>query len=362
MMTTIRKALSKHPAHLLSIASYLIAWATPGPQAWATDEPAKSKALASFVNGLAERPSREATALLAVLAELLLDDDVLRARCREESARRHDRLPKWIVGLPDLEVHRVLRRTTVLGDGDELVLGLRLADSTELTLSVFLDHNDLSSVTDFAVLAEPLDRALNRAAERGDKATSFLEMDPANARSWIERGLRVQDYLPRPERWRETTPLMRWLVTRLPDGGTEYERPEHDEDTTSKLIDGFFTSPAGAPFASTEYQELLGELCETGYGNPWRWSASRLSGILQHPFHDRYLPLEIAVDVPALLRAFVPFAHADCGVRQDLTDEAIATIDAMSLRYRRELLSEAAERYEDAVEPPRWLTHRNQAS
>jgi len=69
------------------------------------------------------------------------------------------------------------------------------------------------------------------------------------------------------------------------------------------------------------------------------------------------------VDAPALLRAFIPFAHAHSDVRQDLTDDATATIDRMSLTYRRRLLDDAARGLEDddvGLRP--WLAYPDQAS
>jgi hypothetical protein len=41
------------------------------------------------------------------------------------------------------------------------------------------------------------------------------------------------------------------------------------------------------------------------------------------------------LDVPELLRAFVPFAHAQSGIRDELTAEALAVIDEMSPGHER---------------------------
>jgi hypothetical protein len=363
ILITIRKALAKHPLKLLGMASYLISWATPELHPSTKDTPEEPRSLEGLISHLAERRCRETTALLAVFAEMLLDDDHLRERCRRESSTRRDHLPKWIVGLQDVEVGRVMRRTDILGDGDELAVGLRLADATELTLGVFLDHNDLSAVTDFTVLADALDKVVDRARENIDPGTRFVDMNPADARSWIEYGLRRGEYLPRSDQWREAQPLVRWAIAQLPDGGTAYERPEWDDDAVAELLNGFFASSAGAPFTGVEYRDFVRQLCDTGCGDPSRWSALRISDVLRYPFHDHYGPLEIALDVPALLRAFVPFAHAHSGVRQDLTDKAIAKIDELSLHYKRELLRGATDYYgDDDPEPPPWLAHPDRAS
>ncbi|BDX32231.1 hypothetical protein TUM20985_27780 [Mycobacterium antarcticum] len=53
------------------------------------------------------------------------------------------------------------------------------------------------------------------------------------------------------------------------------------------------------------------------------------------------------MDAPALLRAFIPFVHADSGILQELTDDAIATIDEMGLAYKRQLVAEATKGVDD---------------
>jgi predicted secreted protein len=363
LITTIRSALAEHPVKLLAMASYVISLATPERKSSATSPSDGTRSLEVVISHLAQRQCRETSALLAVVAELLVDDEVLRERCREESSKRHDHLPKWIVGLPHVEMRRAVRRAHVLGDGDELAIGLVLADATELTLGAFLDHNILSAVSDFEVLADPLDEALDRARERVDPATTFIEMDPADARSWIERGLDQTEYISRSDEWRQALPLVRWMIAQLPGGGTAYERPEWDDDAISGLLDAFLSSSAGAPFSDIDYRDFLRQLCDTGSGDPWRWSASRLSSILRSSISYYDVPLEIALDAPALLRAYVPFAHVDSGIRQDLTDEAIATIDELSLRYRRKLLHERTDYYDEGdIAPPPWITYPDRAS
>lgn len=61
------------------------------------------------------------------------------------------------------------------------------------------------------------------------------------------------------------------------------------------------------------------------------------------------------MDAAAPLRAYVAFVHADSGIRQELTDEAIATINEMSLRYRRQILEDAFD-HDDDIWPPPWQT------
>lgn len=314
--------------------------------------------MADAVTALSNWQCRETTALLAVVGEMLVDDEALGERCRQEVAKRRDHLPKWIVGLRQVQVNRAVRRPDVLGDGDDLFVGLVMADSTELTLGVFLDHNVLSSVAEFAFLAEPFDEAVAPHVETGDGTDAFVPMDLADARTWVDDGLRWSALLQRSKsaEWREALPMVKWVLAQLPGGGRGYQRPEWEEDDADDLLDGFLSSPAGAPFADSDYRVLLRELWDTGCGDPLRWSSSRMSDILRSRFHDYDLPLEIVVDAPALLRAFVPFAHGQSGIAQHLTDETIATIDRLGLGYRRELLANAVD-HDDA-----WLSYPDRAS
>lgn len=349
LITTIRTVLAGHPLDLLQLASYVISLF-----------PGEERSLADAVNGLAAWQCRETTALLAVVGELLVDDDALRERCRQEVVKRGDHLPKWIVGLRQVQVNRAARRTDVLGDGDELFVGLMMADATELTLGVILDHNVLSSVTDFVILAEPLEEVVARQLETLDSTASFEPMDLADARTWIDDGLRWSALLQMSgsAEGREALLIAKWVLAQLPGGGCGYQRPEWEEDDAADLLDGFLSSPSGAPFADVDYRVLLRELWDTGCGDPLRWSSSRISDILRSRFNDYDLPLEIVLDAPAFLRAFVPFAHEQSGIAQHLTDEAVATIDRLGLGYRRQLLANAIEHDDDDA----WLSYLDRAS
>jgi len=48
-----------------------------------------------------------------------------------------------------------------------------------------------------------------------------------------------------------------------------------------------------------------------------------------------HVSLASVLDVPELLRAFVPFAHAKSGIREELTDEALTVIDEMGPGRKR---------------------------
>ena len=111
---------------------------------------------------------------------------------------------------------------------------------------------------------------------------------------------------------------------------------------TEELCDRFFATSSAAPFTDPSHRELLLELLETGTRDPLRWSTERVGQAIGYPlFSDGSIPLEVALDAPDLLRAFIPYAHAQSGIRDELTSRAIAVIDALRTSYKRKVLEQA---------------------
>jgi hypothetical protein len=137
-------------------------------------------------------------------------------------------------------------------------------------------------------------------------------------------------------------PLVQWLIGHLPEGGTTYRSPGWDCEDTSPLLGRFFDSVAALPFNRFDHRDLSLELLDTGTGDPLRWSAARIEQALTGlPFYDDHTPLASVLDVPDPLRAFIPFAHAQSGIRQELTSLALVAIDQMGPDFRREALRKA---------------------
>ena len=292
------------------------------------------------LTGLIGVRNRETTALLAVIAELLVDDPAPQLRCRRELAERDEHLPQWITALPRVEVYRAVRRTNVFGDVDERVIGMRLDGGHELTIAVQIDHNMLSSVADAGVVPDPIDETLARVAESSSD-TDVFEMRLADARVWIEDALNKPTLAPETDTWPLYRALVLWLVGRLPEGG-EHRSPAGELEPIGELCDRFFATSSAAPFTDSSHRELLLELFETGTGDPLRWSAARVErAIGGTPYCEDSIPLDVALDAPDLLRAFIPYAHAQSGIRDELTSRTLAMVDALRSSYKREVLRQA---------------------
>ena len=263
----MRRALARgHPLHLLSAASLMIHVAKR--------ELCATSRLHNILTGLIGVRNRETTALLAVVAELLVDDPAPQLRCRDELAERAEHLPRWIAALPRVDVYRAVRRTNVFGDVDEVVIGMRLDGGHELTVAVLIDHNMWSSVADVGVVPDPIDEALARVAETSSE-TDVFEMSLADARVWIEDALDKPTLAPKTDSWPLYRGLVQWLVSRLPEGG-EHRSPAGEWESYEELCDRFFATSSAAPFTDSGHRELLLELFETGTGDPLRWSAARV--------------------------------------------------------------------------------------
>ncbi|MDF2822797.1 MAG: hypothetical protein K0R68_205 [Mycobacterium sp.] len=328
LIDEVREALDGQPLDLLELAAVVI-------EATADEDgPANLDELVTAFIGT-ELP--ETTALLAVLRELA-PEHAQRLRCRQAVVTRHDPLPRWLAELSESTVGRAVLMTDVFGDGEEVLIGLRLADGQELTCAVNIDHLHLSSVKDAFFVPESIDTVLAVAqAGNDDPDTEFVDLDRADAGATLQTALDPRRPLQLSDTWPTCRPLVRWLVRLLPDGGTA-RVPDRDPAQTAEVLDRFFGSLVGMSLRGREHRELLRTAAESGTGDPLRWSTVRLHHLLgSGPIADE-LPAQAQLTLPALLRAFVPFAHAAAGIRQDTTAAALAAIDEQADTYRAAVL------------------------
>ncbi|OBF20646.1 hypothetical protein [Mycobacterium sp. ACS4331] len=331
LVDEVRHALaSDHPLDLLALVGVLLEATTQDPLAFANPDAPEPVNIDDLVTGFIGVRIPETTALLAVLVELL-DDTALAARCRDELATREDAPPAWVPRLPQLQIRRVVRMTHVLGEGDEVVIGARLADGAELTCAVHIDHTWNSQASDAFILPVSIDEMTAVAqAHNTDPDTTFCDMDPADARATVEYGIEQAErimVLSRSDTWPACRPVLRWLLRHMPDGGRRHQPPPVDDQQAAELFDEFFSSHA-ARFADRGHREMLEDIAsDTGTGDPLRWSASRIEEVLNRPTDSSSVSTQCLLDLPDLLRAFVPFAHARSGIREELTAEALAVLD-----------------------------------
>lgn len=359
LIDEIRQALAGgQPLDLLALVSMVVVATTPKPEVLQGPGDEDQLSLTELVPAFIDLRVPETTALLAALGELVVDDDVLRDQCRRAVAARDDILPRWLVGLGQTSVHRAVRMIDVFGDGEELLLAVRLPDGQEMTGAVFIDHLTLSTVKDAFFVPGTIDTVLTIAtANQTDPDTSFVETDLAEAGARLHKALTgplAMYPVEESDTWPASRALLDWIGRLLPADGVIPEVPQLDSVATLDLLEGFFASQVGMPFDDVDHRQLLDVCIEEGTGDPVRWSAPRLNQLLDGPVgYDHAIALEAQLDLPELLGAFVPYAHAYSGIRLELTAEALAAIAEVADYYRAEVLEEAEEwaEEEDADEP-----------
>jgi len=174
-----------------------------------------------------------------------------------------------------------------------------------------------------------------------------MEMTTADARAWIDQVFgkcidrKVRDRRP------GYSAVVKWLAARLPEGGRQYQGSNADQGA-AEVVESFFVSPDGDRFDFDEFGEVLKELIAMGTGDPLRWSAFRIIYAVGDLPDGRYEPMETLLRVPALLRAFVPFAHGRSGIGAELTAQTLTMIDEVQRSVEERVRSGLQEYWDTA--------------
>ncbi len=348
LLRDVRRALDDpHPLSLLMFGSmilYITDKRGADPFARGAGGAPKAPPREELVGTFIEVPNAETSALLSVVAAMADGEDaLLRARIRRELGMRPETRPSWLVSLSDASTYRALRMSHVLGDGDDIILGVRLPDGDELTCVVYIDHNLGTLVKDAFVVPVPIDEILAELRKATDDPdVGYDDISLADARAWVEAAIELAAITYPPvetETWPACRALVEWSVRDLPDGGTGYQRPEWDSDALTDLAEGFFGSNYGSGLDTGDHREMLDSLLwyatDYGPGDPLLWSPVRVE-ILLYDWIPRKIiaPADYLAKAPELLRAFIRFAHLRSGVRDGLTDETLSAIDDWEPRYQ----------------------------
>jgi Domain of unknown function (DUF6398) len=338
-----------HPLTLISLVSSLLAAleprrANPFERALEPGLPTRDELVRTFL----EVDLLETSALLAVIAELS-GDDILRHRVRREITKRMHALPGWLTDLGRATIDRVVEMVHVLGDGDNIMIGMSLPGGSALSLVVYIDHNMGTLVKDAFAVPEPFDALIEhmRLAGGDDPDTTWADLAPADARVRIREALERSAIIFPPfetASWPGCRPLLEWTLGMLPAGGTGYQRPHWDADALAELTERFLASPFGADLDDADHRSLLESVLwfgtDYGPGDPLRWSPVAVEILLVH-----WIPRQIhagaayLAKAPDLLRAFIRFCHHERGIRAALTANTLAAVDEYEPQYQRTIRS-----------------------
>ena len=352
LLADVRRALADpNPLSLLSLVSTLLCVTdSRRNHPFARHDGPDLRALTreELVRTFLDVPAPETSALLAVIAEVAGDDAVLSARIRRELGARPRLEPAWLTQLSETSIYRAVRMSHVLGDGDNIMLGVRLSGGHELTCLVYIDHNLGTLVKDaFVAPASIADMVAEFKGVTDDPDARWDNVSLADARAWVDAAIELATITFPPletETWPACRALVEWFTRGLPEGGAGYQRPQWDSADIARLADRFFASSDGARLDDPDHRGLLESLLwygtDYGPGDTLRWSPVKVEILLDDWIPRKIVaPAEYLAKAPDLLRAFIRFAHADVGLRSDLTDETLAAIDAWEPQYQQTIRS-----------------------
>jgi hypothetical protein len=256
-------------------------------------------------------------------------------------------LPPWLRELPKATPYRTVEMTHVLGDGDDVLIGVRLHGRSELTVVVYVDHNLGTVVKDAFVVPDPIADLIAFMREKivDDPDTRWEEIDPADARARVTDAIDRAAQLRLPfesDTWPACRPLVEWIVRKLPVGGLPHTFSEWTVGDVDALAARFLASPFGDSFGETRDRELLERILwlatDHGLRDPLRWSPVSVEvALVDWMPRELRLPVEVVDRVPRLLRALVRFCHGEIGIRAELTHETLAAIDRFEPVFRTEM-------------------------
>ena len=303
--------------------------------------PTPAELLSTFID--VDRP--ETTALLAVIAQLGPDEQI-RERARRAAAGRRHVLPLWLRELDRAHAYGCAEVADELGDGEDVLVGVRLSGGHELTSLLYIDHNLGSVAKDGFVVGRPLAELAGMVAAATDESGPFAsqrELDPADARARMQESIEHGALMFPPfesETWPVARPLIEWMMRLLPSGGCGYERKEWTERARRALAKAFLASEQGRPFGDDDHRSLLEEIIwygtDYGPGDPLHWSPVAVEILLLDWIPRKLVaPASYLAKAPGLLRAVVRYAHAQRGIRAVRTEETLAAIDEHEPEYQQ---------------------------
>lgn len=343
LLGEVRRALRGSPVELLELAGRLMAITQTSADPFAAEE-AEVPSLSQLVDAFLDAGRPETSALLAVW-QVLTDDELVKAKIQRELSRRTSPAPGWLASLGDACVRAVTETGHVLGDGDNINLGVRLATGEEMTAVVYVDHNLGTVVKDAFFVPEPIERLQELHTELADDpGVVHRELEPADAKAMLTEALEHGAMLFPPlesDTWPACRPLVQWLLRQLPDGGTGYQHKEWDEPELDAERDRFLASAQASHVRDDpDCVDLADSLFWFGSGwsgtDPLRWSSVRVEVLLLD-----WLPRKIVADAdylskaPEVLRALIRWAHAERGIPSELTQETLEAVDELEPDYQR---------------------------
>lgn len=330
-----------HPMQLLAVASTMASVLMPVRSPFergATPDVDPAMVLATL-----EAVDEPATTALLVLFERFLTDEVSCRRCARAAAGRRWSMPEWLRTIDDVEVTRVVQMSDVLGDGDNVYLELTWPTGHRMVVLAYLDSHMGGAVKDAFTVSGSYDELRDDFVELIDTDEAditFTDIDPADARARLEDAIDISNHTwppPQTDSWPACQPLLRWALSMLPPDGEAPDVVEWDEADVDAIARRFLDSDH-AQGLSVAAPDLVHHILwyGTGYGHqdPYRWSPTRAELFLLDFLPRKVVaPYEQLAPAPAVLDAFVQWAHDQAGIRARRTADTLDAIEDVAADY-----------------------------
>ncbi|NRQ50430.1 hypothetical protein [Aeromicrobium stalagmiti] len=303
------------------------------------------------------------SAILAVAAATHLDE-LRRGRIRRELVRRRHPLPGWLRQL-DLVTSGTYRVTEPFGDGEDIVVGVRVGTSREFTLIVLVDHHNGSAIKDLLISPRPLDETiLDMHGIEGVGDLTFTPIERADARAKLQDGIERGDRLWPPfeaESWPAARPLLEWVLATMPTGGQGWEDREWSDKEREALVDEFMRSPSGRELVGDDDRDIVDTLvwfgADHGTGDPRRWSPTSLELLLLDWVHRKVMADgSYLARLPQVLRLLIVFGHQRAGIDDVMTGESLDALARLEGAYLARLMSSSGDVLDDMSHEEYMLT------
>ena len=344
LLQRVKRALQhSEPLPILDFVSAITWLMTKPADPFSRDEHARrAMTYDELIESFMEVKSIETSAILAVVSATS-PNEILQARIRRELVARRHPIPGWLRSL-DLTVTRTMRMTEVFGDGEDILIGLRMGPRHEATILVFVEHNAGTIVKDAYVSDQPMS-IVETAILGTDEAAEmiFTDIEPAEARAKIEEAIErgAMTWPPyETDTWPACRPLLEWVLATMPTGGAGWVRPEWSDRDKGMLSDDFFASVHGTGLDDVDHRSLLDSFIwfctDYGPGDPLRWSVLSAEILLLDWIPRKIMaPVDYLDKAPGLLCAFVRYAHERQGLQTHHTREVLEAIDRFSPDYEK---------------------------
>ena len=241
--------------------------------------------------------------------------------------------PAWVHPVGQAEVTGAHLVTHDLGDGYDVAVTARHpgADSDHV-VAVYVDSN-LDGMAKDLLVHHDADMFLRMSAE--EPGMAVVDIDPATAGATIDEAidttLETGEAAPVADQFAPLFSVVEHYVAKLPAGGSPVADPAPaSEADQADVVDRFLASPAGSRHADARgvLLDAVGFVVDELGGDPLRWSP-----VVTHLLAVGWLPssrhaAEWAQRFPALLRDFVPWAHAEQGWGERYLADTLAVLDA----------------------------------